>query len=313
MRRINQAPQDSLELLLDTLCNIFGGIILITCLLALMTNRKTKTVESQNRGAERRGELLEQRTQASTDELRRLKELEAKLKSAGDADLRKMAAERLELEKTLERLRSDKNDRTSDAKNRQEVPVLDPGREIADLRSRVEQSHVKVAEASSEESAIKAKATELIAKIENIKEKIGSREKARTQKLRFPKERVQSKSPWHIILSHGEVYPKHMLNHEIFKGLEFKKISDTDHSVTPIRSKGLNIAADKAEILALLKQVAQDGLYASVIVCNDDSSFTTFRQLKELIFKAGLDYGLIVESHGREIFFSVSGSSPPPL
>ena len=71
--------------------------ILITCLLALMTNRKTKTVKNQNLGAERRGELLEQRKQASTEELRRLKELEAKVKSAGDADLRKMAAERLAL------------------------------------------------------------------------------------------------------------------------------------------------------------------------------------------------------------------------
>ena len=313
MRRINQTPQDSLELLLDTLCNIFGGIILITCLLALMTNRKTKTVEGQNRGAERRGELLEQRTLASTEELRRLKELEAKLKNAGDADLRKMAVERLALEKTLERLRSEKTDSTPDAKNMQEIPVLDPGQEIAELRSRVEQSRVKVAEASSEESAIKAKATELIAKIENIKEKIGTSEKARTQKLRFPKERVQSKNPWHIILCHGEVYPESLLDHERFKGLEFKKISDDSHSLTPIRSKGLNIAADKTEILTLLKQAAQDGHYASVIVYKDDSSFTTFRQLKELIFKAGLDYGLIVEPKDGAIFFSVSGTSPPPL
>jgi hypothetical protein len=50
MRRQRQTSQDSLELLLDTLCNVFGGIILITCLLALMNNRKTDDSKQPTQG-----------------------------------------------------------------------------------------------------------------------------------------------------------------------------------------------------------------------------------------------------------------------
>ena len=35
-RRLSGSSDDSLELLLDTLCNVFGGIVLIACLLAII-------------------------------------------------------------------------------------------------------------------------------------------------------------------------------------------------------------------------------------------------------------------------------------
>ena len=36
MRRRSRAPKDSLDLLLDTMCNAFGGIVLIAILIALL-------------------------------------------------------------------------------------------------------------------------------------------------------------------------------------------------------------------------------------------------------------------------------------
>lgn len=41
-RKLHANQQDSLELLLDTLCNVFGGIILIACLLAMLSRPKSE-------------------------------------------------------------------------------------------------------------------------------------------------------------------------------------------------------------------------------------------------------------------------------
>jgi len=51
MRRRNNKPTDdsSLELLLDTICNTFGGIVLISILVALLMQTETDAISEQAR------------------------------------------------------------------------------------------------------------------------------------------------------------------------------------------------------------------------------------------------------------------------
>jgi hypothetical protein len=308
MRRQRQTSQDSLELLLDTLCNVFGGIILITCLLALMNNRKTDDSKQPTQG-KGRGQLVEQRLLVANSELQRLKELEVKLNKSDDVDARLLAAERIELEKTLERLRKDK---VTEPVNK-EAMVIDPGEEIAKLRSKVEAAEAKLAEAASEESALKAKATELVTSIENIKKKIGEKQQARTQKLRFPKEKMQSKPPWHLIIKNGEIYPIHLPSGGAFKGVEIQDLGDNSHKVTAVAGEGLDVRSDREQILSLFGQVAGAGQYLSIIIHRDDQSFETFKSLKDMIFSQKIDYGLMVHEDQRPIQFSATGTLPAPL
>src|SRR5687767_9075560 len=64
MSRRRQQQPDSLELLLDTMCNTFGGIILIALLIALLSRDASSETAAAQRGENLRRELqsIEQQT-----------------------------------------------------------------------------------------------------------------------------------------------------------------------------------------------------------------------------------------------------------
>lgn len=309
MRSRRQPTQDSLELLLDTLCNVFGGIILITCLLALMNNKKSEGPKKSSLDAGR-GQLIEQRLVAATEELKRIKELHAKMQASDDADTRLLAAEHMELQKTLERLRQEKVESSASTG----APVTDPAQEVLSLKSKVEEAQAKLAEASSEESALKAKATEITARIEEVKKKIGDKEKTQTRKLRFPKERTQSKRPLFLVVKDGKIYPIFLPTGQLFPGVEKHQISDHQYSVSLKPENGWSIAADKSKVSSFLSQLEKDSQYISVLIDDNDASFGSFTSLKELIISQGLNYGIqVLEAKKPIVFTTKGGTSAPPL
>jgi hypothetical protein len=71
-RRLQSASEsDSLELLLDTLCNVFGGIVLIACLLAILPRQEMSSPLMPSESAS--AEMLERRLIAAREETIRLK------------------------------------------------------------------------------------------------------------------------------------------------------------------------------------------------------------------------------------------------
>jgi hypothetical protein len=309
MRSRRQPSQDSLELLLDTLCNVFGGIILITCLLALMNNKKSEGNQMPTSG-KGSGQLIEQRLLSASSELERLKMLQIKLESADDAETRLLAAEHNDLQKTLERLRREKSDTTPS----EIAPVLDPGEEVVKMRSKAEEAQAKLAEASSEESALKARATQITARIEEIQKMIGEKKKSQTQKLRFPKEGVNNKQPWFVAIKSGEVYPIYIPSGELFPGVTRKDIDSDRYSITLNSGGGWDMDQIQSQLAPLLGQIARSGGYVSMLIYGDDKSFDTFKSVKELIFSQGLKYGVEVLPSETPIFFTTKGgSSAPPL
>lgn len=309
MRSRRQPSQDSLELLLDTLCNVFGGIILITCLLALMNNKKSEGTQKPTQG-KGSGQLIEQRLLAASNELERLKKLQSKLESEHDAETRLMASERNELQKTLERLRREKTETTPS----EIAPVLDPGKEVVKLRSKSEEAQAKLAEASSEESALKARATQITARIEELQKLIGEKKKSQTRKLRFPKEGVNTKQPWFMAIKNGQVYPIYLSSGELFPGVTKQEIDSDRYSITLKSGGGWNVDDIQDQLAPLLSQVARSGVYVSLLIYGDDKSFDTFKSVKEQIFTQELKYGVeVLPSEAPIIFTTKGGSSAPPL
>ena len=69
MRKLRPNSEESLDLLLDTLCNMFGGIILISCLLALLTGQKNTAPGNPAEISGAQGRLLAERIEAAKSEL----------------------------------------------------------------------------------------------------------------------------------------------------------------------------------------------------------------------------------------------------
>ena len=311
MRRLRRQPgQDSLDLLLDTLCNVFGGIILITCLLALMNHKKIDAPQKSSLHVGH-GQLIEQRLLAATDELKRIEELHVKIQSMDDAETRLLSAERLELQKTLDRLRDEKTETVSSVGS----PVVTvPAREVLGLKSKVDEARAKLAEASSEESALKARATEITARIAEIEKKIGDVEKTRTRKLRFPKERPHVKNSRFILIKDGAIYPVYLPDGKVFPGVEKRVISEHENTIEPRSGRGWTVENHQEKISSYLSQVNRASEYISLIIYRDDDSFQSFQTLKEWIIKQGLDYGFSVNHSKKPVTFTTKGgTSAPPL
>jgi len=309
MRRFDQTGQDSLELLLDTLCNVFGGIILITCLLAMMARAKPKT-EAGGAKESNKTMLVEMRLATAEEDLARLGKLEAKLAKLDDAELRMLAAEQQELEKTLERLREQKKDKPTPGTV---TAPLDPGQEVSRLKGRAAQARAKLAEATSEEDAVKARSDEIKKRIAAIHAQIGESEDGRTQKLRFPKEGSHTKSPWFVMIKDGHFHPVWLPDGKLSDRVREEKAGADSQLISPIPGKGLQKSLDDGVLKAMLQAVKKRGAYVSVIVYQDEASFEAFRHLKELIINERLDYGFGMQVSDAPVSFSSTGTSAPPL
>ena len=306
MRKLNQSSGDSLELLLDTLCNVFGGIILVACLLALLAREQNGLPVPVLTGNQ--GLLLERRIEAAQDEVRGLKELIAKLTDAGAGERQELAAERDQLRKTLETLRGEKAERV---RITGEIDAADPVAAVAQLRAKVKQAQQRIADAEARAEAGQAKEKALVARVEALAAQTREVEARQVQLLRFPKEKQRTKTAFYIILSRDQAFPLNDANGGAFAGLERDVLSEGNFRVTPKSGLGYSLASDAGEVRGILERCRLNGSYVTLMVYPD--SFGAFRATKDLIMAAGLEYGLMVISEGEDLSFGTGGSSPPPL
>ena len=74
MSRKREGPDGSLELLLDTICNTFGGVLFISILVVILLNMSSKQAETTPPTDAARAELIEAQARLSktNDELEQL-------------------------------------------------------------------------------------------------------------------------------------------------------------------------------------------------------------------------------------------------
>lgn len=307
MRKLRPSNDQSLDLLLDTLCNVFGSIILISCLLALLTNQHAASpgVPTETSGAE--GRLLAERLEAAKSELAGLQKLKEQMKDSGKDKLQSLVQERNELQATLDRLRTDKSAQMDAG------PVdtsKDPVGDLAKLRSEVQALDQRHEDAKARKEAADKKARDLAAQIQSLRQKITAEDEKRIVHVRFPKEREVTKTAINILLKYGALYPLLDSSGQKFSGLTRVMKGDEEFEAIPKKNEGIRMS-DLAAVRRLMATYKRWGGYISLSVYPD--SFETFRALKELIIEAGLDYGFDVYPEHYIILFSPKGTSPAPL
>ncbi len=310
-RKLHANQQDSLELLLDTLCNVFGGIILIACLLAMLSRPKLAQTSSDSSSNPEAGILAEKRIEMAQAELDGLQKLRAQLQSEDDPSLRPLITELATLKKTAEKLRQEKARQDAIASVKAKEMVRDSGNEIARLREQEQEIEKKLAIANKDMEAARQMRQALEKRLADLQLELENVNTLKIEKLRFPRERVINKNAAPIIVQYGQVFP-------LFDGggnpmPMVRQVPSADGSFTAFANQGQGLSPNlqAKQLREILKQLGSGNRYLTLYVYPD--SYATLRELKKLIYEIGVDYGMNLRTENSTLVFDPNGAKPAPL
>jgi hypothetical protein len=312
MRRRLGAASDSgsLELLLDTLCNVFGGIVLIACLLAILPRQSNPPLLPSQPA---QSELLERRLANARVEAERLAAEIKRLSASVDPALAQLQAKRDSLRELEKQLEEESHERDLKETGDAEIKALLARGDPDSLKEALSEMKQRLSKSEGIDSAAADKVTFLEQRIAKLSSEAESLAKGRFQAVRFPRERNPSADPFPIILRYGAVYPlqigKQMLSNPSLRMEPGPDASSVE--AIPLEGKGSKNPGEDEVILATLKQAASKRLYATIYLYPD--SHDAFVDLQQVIGNAGISYGLEFIPLNRKLFFSSEGSAPPEL
>jgi hypothetical protein len=310
-RRLHSNNQDSLELLLDTLCNVFGGIILIACLLAMLSRPKPEMQPANEVVDHESGILLEKKIEQARAELDGLQKLRAQLQSEDDPSTRPLITQLEALKKTAEQKRQERAKQDEFAADKAEQIIRDAGKEMARLREQEQALEKKLGVMNKDTEAARQNHDAIKKKLTDLQLELESVDTLKIEKLRFPRERQIDKPPAPIIVRHGQVFPLFDASGNPAPGIQHVSSPDKSFTAVPQPGQGLMPLRDATRLREFLPALVGQNRYLTIYVYPD--SYATFRELKKLIFELGLDYGLDLCTEHRVLIFTANGAKPAPL
>jgi len=301
---MEEESEDSLDLLLDTLCNAFGGIILITLLIALMSQ------EANNEPAVptnfRTQWLLEQQEVSRIENALIIEDsigenLEAKIKGEelNEAAVSIREKQRLERQKqtisgNLDRLREELAHMPTNSTNL-----------AVDLQNQLERLIVLNEENSKIKSKLQSRIKDMEIKLSDAQDGISSSKSERTQPLRLPKEKGKSSKGYvWVIVKHGMIYPNHYLYKKIFNRVE---VGAGATKYIPREGKGLDVTTNPGSVINFLNRVDKKNQYLAFMVYSNDKCFRAFNMIKQIATKKEIGYTWEPKTPGEDIIFSSTG------
>lgn len=273
---------DSLDLLLDTICNTFGGVLFVALLVAILSGQS---------GARQRSTPVDPQAdeQLASAELE-LERVTAELETARQAVVQMEAMQaqfpaRQDQRKLLLQWRSAQQRQLAERESRdQELDALAKSRR---------QVNELLNESTRLESAIRAAEAELAVLQTQRKQEIA----LRSQTAKLPRERTTSKQQVAFLVSAGRLcaFANVLPDGRVVPNRQEVVEEERDGviSVRPIPSQGLRISLDQPvdEALQLrLGTIQRDKHYVTLAVWPD--SFREFAIIRQQLVKAGIEYQL---------------------
>ena len=275
-------PGDSLYLLLDTLCNAFGGIILLAVLVVLLTSKE----KSQSATASDSQEMLQRRLALAETNLQLSLELAASLNAkANDPRWKQqmtLLSTRKELQDSIQQIRDTvlQSSQELDAAN-----AADPAERLKFLNAELTTAQTRKLEVQNSLAAEEEN-------INRLKQRMADMEKQMTAKLdelqrplRLPKEHETGKRVVYIIVRYGHIYP--CRNSDLSRNeTDINWTSTLNNEIAePIRGKGL----DPNAVAPYFSGLSGNNVY--VVFCVFEDSFPSFIRAKQSTVASGVAYG----------------------
>jgi hypothetical protein len=290
-RKKHMVQGDSLDLLLDALCNMFGGIVFIALLIVLLTSenlRKSNVYEppqsnvSENRSLQAQVELLKQKLVTLLDKNKLHKEsVLAWVKHLEQAKSQKELA--IDSQISFEELL--KKDQQTIALFKEKLERIKNTEEIlVETREHPDTTDID-AEIKNEEEHVK-----------DLRESLASLTNRRVIHARLPKESFSQLGPLFIIVKGTRAHV--VLAYDAgFNSYERRDVSviqtGTSWDFLPLRGGGFKVAVDvetHPRFAELIRTYSNNQYLASI--CVDDDGHHAFQLLREALVNRGWSYNV---------------------
>jgi hypothetical protein len=276
----------SLDMLLDTLCNTFGGIILIALLLALSVNKKSvELYDKLVKTDDNQSELIKEREQLKNS-LFDLQDEQVEILQDLDDEADRMREE-------IEDDKDDLDDLSSDAS----------AAETLAKREEEKLENLKDIELKKEEERLSLE--EEVSRLETIldhQELSQELKKKPYRKVSLPQQKDTKKKPLPVIVAHGKMYP--MIRFGIGRvvkneeGLTWDQTPDQRIQVTVDPSKGVDpmneqILEDFLSSVQNAPRSVRQSFGLNFFVFSDSESFGIFNKIRDEAVLRDLDYNWV--------------------
>lgn len=307
-----QSQPDSLELLLDTICNTFGGIILIALLVALIA-RDAKVSEDSSRAAKETTEMSQRRLAKANADLEQAQKFQASLDAKGAdpriAGMKDLLAQRRTLREKLETIQKQDQDAAARLGELTQGAATNVSQNLKTLKDQLDNLNRKRAELQNTNEILRqaTRTAQTNALAADAQASLASRN--RTQSLRLPRVHSTHKEPLEIIVRYGHLYPVYVfVNGQ--KMLNTTTLSFQGDMVELNRNQGVDPERDAAALLNYYKQASTANHYLVFHVFAD--SFAAFNLAKQSGIGQGFEYAWVPLENSQIIGTGGGGSAPPP-
>jgi hypothetical protein len=302
-------PHDSLYMLLDTMCNAFGGIILLAVLVVLLTSKEKSqsavTGDSLER-LQRRVALAQANLQES---LQLAASLQARTTDSNEKEQLALLDQRKQLQDEIKLIR---DVAAQDAKVIDANAGSDPTERLKALNAQIAAAEVKKLEAQNSLSASKEEEKQIKERLEAVKKQMAEVAAKSERQLRMPREHDTDRQVVYIIALYDRIYLCRNIdlsrNENDIKWTESRGVETAD----PIKAKGLDPDVNAAQLRTYFTAQAHNSVYVDFIVMGD--SFPSFIRAKQLAVECELPYGWLpwrLDVDGP-LSFSAYGYQPRP-
>ena len=280
-------PPDSLYMLLDTMCDAFGGIILLAVLVTLLTSKERGT--GQGTPGDTR-ELLQRRLVLAQADLGHALELSSSLEAKANDDHRKtqiaLLSTRKEIQDALQQAREQVAQNTKELDS---STAADPAERLRFLNAQLAAAQARKIEMQNRLAAATENTQRLKQRLESLQKQVAGLIQKSQRPLRLPKEHETGKRSFYVIAQYGRIYP--CRNADLSRNemtIEWTSAGD-GRIARPIRGRGYDPVADERELQAFFNSLPKELVFVAFCVFED--SFPQFNRAKEIATRCGLAYG----------------------
>ena len=274
-RRIKTEDSDSCELMLDTICNVFGGMILMAVLVVIQTQATVARLPQAEQEA----------AEASLD-IRKV-EFEIGRQESGIAALKQQQS-------GLKNKYSDKvSPHTDELLTRRQAfskAIEDAKRRIASETKKHQADQDNLKEARAQQGLAEKTIEERRDQVARVRREQMRLDQVSRKKIRLPLTHQSRASKQQIFLVHGRhvyLFPDHC---------SVERLSDSANKVTPGEGKGLAVSREGGVegLTAALSKISARTHFLTLFVSDKNDSFESFQTLRALVVAKGFECGYFI-------------------
>jgi len=281
-----QRPNDSLDMLLDTMCNTFGGIILLAVLVTLLTSRER---QASSVNASDSQEMLQRRLAMAQANLQQSRQLQTSLQAkANDGRWKAQVSLLANRQQIQDEIKTIRELAAQNAKDLDASASTDPGERVKNLNAQLAAAQVRKLDAQNSLAASQANTNRMNARLAGLEKQASDLVSDSQRQLRLPKEHETGKRVIYVITRYGRIYP--CRNSDLSRNETDIDWTSTlsNETAQPKQGRGIDTVSE-AVLRTYFRNLSGSSVYVAFCVFED--SFPAFIRAKQLATAAGLAYG----------------------